>query len=68
MKSILFKVDHFDTVKACMVECLKVQSQLAAQKVRTDLKTHKHEKYHHIHSYELIFKNDDDYMIYQFIA
>lgn len=66
MRSIYFNVDCFDTVNACMIECMKIQKALKEQKVLVDLRTKK-DKYDHIKWYEIVFKSDEDYMVYQFL-
>lgn len=66
MKSAEFKVDNFDTVRACMLECMRIQGLLKQANINIDIVNHKN-KYGQNYSYELIFKNEEDYTVYQLI-
>lgn len=66
MRSVYFNVDCFDTVNECMINCMKIQKALKDQKVIVDLRTKK-DRYDHIKWYEIVFKSDEDYMVYQFL-
>jgi len=45
---------------------MKIKKALKDQKVNVDIRTKK-DRYDHIKFYEIVFKSDEDYMIYQFI-
>lgn len=66
MRSVYLNVDCYDTVNACMLQCMKIQNALKNQNVSVDIRTKK-DRYDHIRWYEIVFKSDEDYMIYQFL-
>ena len=49
-----------------MLQCMKIQNALKNQNVSVDIRTKK-DRYDHIRWYEIVFKSDEDYMIYQFL-
>lgn len=66
MTSVYFEVDKFDTVNACMLECMKIKKKLNEQNVKAEIRTQR-DKYNHIKHYELLFKDDFGYTVYQMI-
>lgn len=66
MSSVYFKVDQYDTVTECMIECMKAKEIMRSQNIKSKIKTN-NDQYGHVNNYELIFKNMDDYTVYQLV-